>query len=130
MVVNSERTKVIATVGPACNTEEKLWELIQAGADVFRLNFSHGSHEMHHQVITMVRSINKKHGTTVALLQDLQGPKIRTGEVENNGVELVPGSRLVITTEKLVGNAERIYTSYKSMPNDVKKGDAILIDDG
>jgi len=130
MLVNSERTKVIATVGPACNTEEKLWELIQAGADVFRLNFSHGSHEMHQQVITLVRSINKKHGTTVALLQDLQGPKIRTGEVENNGVELIPGSKLIITTEKTIGNAEKIYTSYKSMPNDVKKGDAILIDDG
>jgi pyruvate kinase len=130
MVVNSARTKVIATVGPACNTEEKLWELVQAGADVFRLNFSHGSHEMHLQVINLVRSINKKHGTSVALLQDLQGPKIRTGDVENNGVELIGGQKLIITTEKIIGNSERIYTSYKSMPQDVKVGDAILIDDG
>ncbi len=130
MVVNSERTKVIATVGPACNTEEKLWELVQAGADVFRLNFSHGSHEMHLQVIKLVRAINEKYGTSVALLQDLQGPKIRTGEVENNGVELIGGQKLIITTEKIIGNSERIYTSYKAMPRDVKAGDAILIDDG
>jgi pyruvate kinase len=130
MVVNFERTKVIATVGPASNTEEKLWELIQAGADVFRLNFSHGSHEIHQEVINIVRGINKKHGTSVALLQDLQGPKIRTGEVENNGVELVQGQKLIITTEKITGNAERIYTSYKAMPRDVKVGDSILIDDG
>jgi pyruvate kinase len=130
MVVNFERTKVIATVGPASNTEEKLWELIQAGADVFRLNFSHGSHELHQQVINTVRSINQKQGTAIALLQDLQGPKIRTGEVENNGVELVKGQKLIITTEKVIGNAERIYTSYLAMPRDVNPGDAIMIDDG
>lgn len=130
MVVNFDRTKVIATVGPASNTEEKLWELIQAGAGVFRLNFSHGSHELHQEVINLVRGINKKQGTSVALLQDLQGPKIRTGEVENNGVELVQGQTLILTTEKVIGNAERIYTSYKAMPRDVKPGDAILIDDG
>lgn len=130
MVVNFERTKVIATVGPASNTEEKLWELIQAGADVFRLNFSHGSHELHQQVINTVRSINQKQGTAIALLQDLQGPKIRTGEVENNGVELLRGQKLIITTEKVIGNAERIYTSYLAMPRDVNPGDAIMIDDG
>ena len=130
MVVNFERTKVIATVGPASNTEEKLWELIQAGADVFRLNFSHGSHEIHQQVINTVRSINKKQGTAIALLQDLQGPKIRTGDIENNGVELISGQKLIITTEKVIGNAERIYTSYLAMPNDVNPGDAIMIDDG
>jgi pyruvate kinase len=130
MVVNFERTKVIATVGPASNTEEKLWELIQAGADVFRLNFSHGSHELHQQVINTVRSINQKQGTAIALLQDLQGPKIRTGEVENNGVDLVKGQKLIITTEKVIGNAERIYTSYLAMPRDVNPGDAIMIDDG
>ena len=130
MVVNFERTKVIATVGPASNTEEKLWELIQAGADVFRLNFSHGSHELHQQVINTVRGINQKKGTAIALLQDLQGPKIRTGDVENNGVELVRGQKLIITTEKVIGNAERIYTSYLAMPRDVNPGDAIMIDDG
>ncbi len=125
-----KKTKVIATVGPACNTEEKLWELVQAGVNIFRLNFSHGSHEDHLKVINHVRNINAKHGTSICLLQDLQGPKIRTGEVENNGVELVPGEKIILTTEKVIGNSKRIYTSYKSMPRDVKAGDAILIDDG
>jgi pyruvate kinase len=130
MQIPDKRTKIIATVGPACNTEEKLIELIGAGADVFRLNFSHGSHEMHLQVINHIKNIRKKYGYTVGMLQDLQGPKIRTGEVENNGVELKVGQKLIITTEKVIGNAERIHTSYLAMPKDVKPGDAILIDDG
>lgn len=129
-LISFNRTKIIATVGPASNTEAKLWELVQAGVDVFRLNFSHGSHEDHLKVIHLIRAINKKHGTTIAILQDLQGPKIRTGEVENNGVELKVGQQLILTTEKVIGNAERIYTSYKSMPRDVKPSDRILIDDG
>ncbi|MDX2195168.1 MAG: pyruvate kinase [Cytophagales bacterium] len=130
MIIPFNRTKIIATVGPASNTEDKLLELIKAGVDVFRLNFSHGSHEEHLKVIQLIRSINQKHDTTISILQDLQGPKIRTGEVENNGVEIVRGNKLIITTEKIVGNAQKIYTSYKAMPRDVKKGDKILIDDG
>lgn len=130
MEIPFNRTKILATVGPASNTPEKLWELVQAGADVFRLNFSHGSHEDHLKVINHIKALNAKHGTTIAMLQDLQGPKIRTGEVENNGVELVPGAKLTITTDKVIGNAERIYTSYTLMPRDVKPGDRILIDDG
>jgi pyruvate kinase len=129
-IIPFNRTKIIATVGPASNTEEKLWELVKAGVDVFRLNFSHGSHEEHLKVINLIRGLNAKHGTTIAMLQDLQGPKIRTGEVENNGVELINGQKLILTTEKVIGNAVRIYTSYKSMPRDVNKGDRILIDDG
>jgi len=125
-----KKTKVIATVGPACNTEEKLWELAQSGVDIFRLNFSHGSHEDHLKVIKFVRGLNEKHGTNICLLQDLQGPKIRTGEIENNGVDLVEGKTIILCTEKIIGNADRIYTSYKMMPRDVKAGDAILIDDG
>lgn len=125
-----KRTKIIATVGPACNTEEKLLDLVKAGVDVFRLNFSHGSHEGHLEVIKAIRNLREKHGVTVAMLQDLQGPKIRTGEVENNGVELKNGQKLILTTEKIVGNAERIYTSYLAMPRDVNTGDRILIDDG
>ncbi|TAF77766.1 MAG: pyruvate kinase [Bacteroidetes bacterium] len=124
------RTKILATVGPASNTPEKLWELVQAGADVFRLNFSHGSHEDHLKVINHIKALNAKYGTSIAMLQDLQGPKIRTGEVENNGVELKNGAKLIITTEKVIGNAERIYTSYTLMPRDVSPGDRILIDDG
>lgn len=130
MEIPFNRTKILATVGPASNTPEKLWELVKAGADVFRLNFSHGSHEDHLKVINHIKALNLKYGTTIAMLQDLQGPKIRTGEVENNGVELISGKKLTITTEKVIGNAERIYTSYTLMPRDVSVGDRILIDDG
>ncbi|EMR03047.1 pyruvate kinase [Cesiribacter andamanensis] len=124
------KTKIVATVGPACNSREKLKELALAGVDVFRLNFSHGSHEEHLQVVQYVRSINEELGTHIALLQDLQGPKIRTREVENNGVELKAGQELVITTERVLGNSHLISTSYEAMPQDVKSGDMILVDDG
>jgi pyruvate kinase len=126
----SKKTKIIATVGPACNTKEKLWELVLAGANIFRLNFSHGNHEGHLQVIKYIRELNKEHNANISILQDLQGPKIRTDEVENNGVELVEGKQIIITKEKCLGTKDKISTSYKSLTSDVKVGDAILIDDG
>jgi pyruvate kinase len=124
------KTKIVATVGPACNTKEKLAELIRAGVDVFRLNFSHGTHEDHLKVVKYVRELNEELGSTVCLLQDLQGPKIRTNEVENNGVEIIPGQELLITTDDSIGTSKQISTSYKDLPADVKIGDMILIDDG
>ncbi|ABG58671.1 pyruvate kinase [Cytophaga hutchinsonii] len=126
----NKKTKIIATVGPACNTKEKLWELVQAGANIFRLNFSHGTHDVHQGVINAIRELRKEHNVNIAILQDLQGPKIRTDEVENNGVELVAGAQIVITKEKMLGTKDKISTSYKMLTSDVKKGDAILIDDG
>ncbi len=130
MKIHFNRTKVIATVGPASNTKEMLLNLVKTGVDVFRLNFSHGSHEDHLKVVRFVRELNQEHNLNIGLLQDLQGPKIRTREVENNGVNLLPGSRLVLTNEKLVGNTERISTTYLEMADDVKAGDRILLDDG
>ncbi|HYG37178.1 MAG TPA: pyruvate kinase [Cytophagales bacterium] len=130
MNVKFTKTKIVATVGPASNSKEKLLELIQAGVDVFRLNFSHGSHEDHQKVIENVRSLNEEHNLNICLLQDLQGPKIRTREVENNGVELVPGEKLIITMENVVGNSTRISSSYTALAEDVQIGDTILIDDG
>jgi pyruvate kinase len=124
------KTKIIATVGPASNSKEKLTELIKAGVDVFRLNFSHGSYEAHQEVIDRVREINKELGTHICLLQDLQGPKIRTRDVENGQVDIVEGQDLIITTEKIVGTSSKISTTYESLPNDVSIGDMILIDDG
>ncbi len=125
------KTKIIATVGPACNTREKLLELVIAGVDVFRLNFSHGSHDEHLCVIQAIRSINAEFNANVGILLDLQGPKIRIDNVENNGVELKKGSNLVITTEEtIVGNAEHVSCTYLSLPRDVKNGDSIFIDDG
>ncbi|MFT4736158.1 MAG: pyruvate kinase [Cyclobacteriaceae bacterium] len=125
-----KRSKIVATVGPASNNKETLIELIKAGANVFRLNFSHGTHEDHQKVIELVSQINIELGTHIALLQDLQGPKIRVNKVENDAVEIEVGNPLVITTDELVGTAERVSTSYKGIVNDVATGDSILIDDG
>jgi pyruvate kinase len=104
--------------------------LIIGGVDVFRLNFSHGTHDLHLPVIQAIKELREEMGTYVSILQDLQGPKIRVEEVENNGVELVPGNILTITIDKIVGNASRVSTSYQSLPTDVAIGDMILIDDG
>lgn len=126
----TKKTKIIATVGPASNTKEKLWQLAQAGANVFRLNFSHGTHEGHAQVIKFVRELNAEKGANLALLQDLQGPKIRTDEVAGNGVELIPGAKIVIQKDKIVGTKERISSSYGALTADLNIGDTVLIDDG
>ena len=125
-----KKSKIVATIGPASNNKETLIKLIEAGANVLRLNFSHGTHEVHKKVIDMVREIIDEKGVQVALLQDLQGPKIRVNEVENNGVEIVPGQQLIIGIDEVVGNSQRVSTSYKDIVKDAKKGDVILIDDG
>jgi pyruvate kinase len=123
------KTKIVATVGPASNSKEMLLALAKEGVDVFRLNFSHGTHEDHQKVINFVREINAELGTHIALLQDLQGPKIRVNEVRE-GTILKPHETLIITTEELVGDKEMVSTSYKGLPKDVKPGDMVLIDDG
>ncbi|WP_114752176.1 pyruvate kinase [Pleomorphovibrio marinus] len=124
------KTKILATVGPASNNEETLTELVMAGADIFRLNFSHGTHEIHAEVVKLIRKINKDHKQNIGILQDLQGPKIRVGEVENNGVLIKPGEQITITSEPVMGNASLVSTVYQNLPNDVVSGDRILIDDG
>lgn len=127
--ISYNKTKIVATVGPASNNKEMLRALIKEGVDVFRLNFSHGTHDDHLKVIGFVNELNKEMGTSVALLQDLQGPKIRVNDVQP-GVELIPGQELIITTRQLTGNNEIVSTSYEGLPRDVKNGDMILIDDG
>jgi pyruvate kinase len=127
--ISYNKTKIVATVGPASNSKEMLRALVKEGVDVFRLNFSHGTHDQHQKVIDFVREINREMGTNVALLQDLQGPKIRVQDVQD-GVTLVSGQEFIITTRQLVGNNEIASTSYESLPKDVKVGDMILIDDG
>lgn len=130
MTVTYNKTKIVATVGPASNSKETLRQLILAGVDVFRLNFSHGSHEDHKKVIDLIKELREETGTHVAMLQDLQGPKIRVQVVENNGVQINPGDRLTITTHEVLGTATLVSTSYKNLPQDVKPGDKILLDDG
>ncbi|MGI4875213.1 MAG: pyruvate kinase [Janthinobacterium lividum] len=130
-VVTFNRTKIVATVGPASNTYERLSVLVREGVDVFRLNFSHGSHEDHLSVINLVRRLNKDLRTNVGLLQDLQGPKIRLGDVEGGQVEIKPGDKIkVVCGEKEISTATRLATIYLGLARDVKPGDKILLDDG
>jgi len=124
------RTKIVATVGPACDTYDKLLELVKCGVNVFRLNFSHGGHDDKKKIIDYIREINVKEPYNIAILGDLQGPKLRVGEMENGGIDVVPGDTLTFTNEKLVGTKERIYVSYPNLHKDVKVGNKILIDDG
>jgi len=127
---SSHKTKIVATVGPACDTYEGLLTLVKAGVNVFRLNFSHGSHEDKLRIIEYIRQINKTEPYTVAILADLQGPKLRVGEIENNALPLKKGDILTFVNEKLVGNMEKIYVSYPDLYKDLRPGQKILLDDG
>ena len=124
------RTKIVATVGPACDTYEKLLELVKAGVNVFRLNFSHGAHEDKARIIEFIRKINKSEPYNIAIIGDLQGPKLRVGEIENGAIDVVAGDILTFTNEKIVGTKQRIFVSYPKLHEDVKVGNKILIDDG
>jgi len=124
------KTKIVATLGPASAKPDVLYSMFNAGLDVCRLNFSHGSQADHQEVLDTIRSINKKYKYNVGILADLQGPKIRIGTVKDGGIHLVNGSRTVITTQECVGNEERIYITYQNFPQDVKAGEIILLDDG
>jgi len=125
-----KRTKIVATVGPSCDSYEQLLELVRAGVNVFRLNFSHGGHEDKARVINFICDINKTEPYNIAILADLQGPKLRVGDLEEGKMELKEGDVLTFTNEKLVGNFDRIYVSYPNLATDVKVGEKILIDDG
>ncbi len=125
------KTKIVATVGPSSDTFEKLLELVRAGVNVFRLNFSHGTNEDKAKIIENIRLINQKEPYNICILADLQGPKLRVGEIENGSLNLQYGDILTFTSrEKVVGTKERIYVSYPRLHEDVKVGDKILIDDG
>src|SRR6266699_1816469 len=125
------RTKIVCTIGPATSSEEQLERLMRAGMNVARLNFSHGTHDEHAVVIERIRALSSRLGCSIAVLQDLQGPKIRTGALQGGQpVRLVDGSDVTITTRPIVGNGQIISTTYKDLPLDVKVNDRILLDDG
>jgi pyruvate kinase len=124
------KTKIIATIGPATSSKEVLKELILKGVNICRINCSHGSYDDHAQVIDDIRALNQELGAAVGVLVDLQGPKIRVHEVENNGIELISGNEIIITTKKIVGTPTKISINYQDLPRDVKKGEQILLDDG
>ncbi len=124
-------TKIVCTIGPASSSEERIEQLICAGMNVARLNFSHGTQNDHAIVIERIRSISARLGCAVAILQDLQGPKIRTGQLKDGQpVMLVDGAECTITTRPIVGDADMFSTTYQPLPHDVKVGDRILLDDG
>ncbi len=126
-----ERTKIVATLGPSCDSPEMITKLIQNGVDVFRLNFSHGNHKSHAEYIKRIRQISDQFESPVAIMMDLQGPKIRTGPlVDGQPVTLLPEQPFVITTRPVPGDRRCVGTSWPTLPNDVTSGDRILVSDG
>ena len=124
------KTKILATLGPATSSVEKLEALINAGADAFRLNFSHGNYESFEQLFQNIDAVCKKKSMPIAILIDLQGPKIRIGNLEKDEIEILNGQKIEITTDKVTGTKDLISTSYKLLPKDAQVGNDILIDDG
>lgn len=123
-------TKVIVTLGPASNSKGIIHQMINEGVDVFRLNFSHSTKDEHLKLIDIITELNLELGTNVSILADLQGPKLRVGEVENNLLNLAEGEIITFVTEKCSGTKDHLYMSYQEFPKDVNPGETILIDDG
>ena len=130
MIIKDNKTKIIATYGPACASDEVFGNMIKNGVDVFRFNFSHGDYDFHLKGFQKVKDFNKQHGTHIAILADLQGPKIRVGEVENGSILLVTGHQLLVTNQKQISTLEKLYVSYDRLGEDVNVGEDILVDDG
>lgn len=129
--MNKRKTKIVCTIGPATSGVEKLIELINSGMDAARLNFSHGTHEDHKKAIQDIREAEVVTGKPVAIIQDLQGPKIRTGKLKDGQAELLDGQKFVITCDELEeGDSKRVSTSYRDLAKDVKPGKNLLLDDG
>lgn len=124
------KTKIIATIGPASSSPEVLKELYQKGANVFRVNFSHGSYESHKKIIDTIAQINLELNASIGIIADLQGPKLRIGEVENNRILLKRGEIIEVTTQPCISTAQKLYVSYDKLIEDVNPGEVILIDDG
>lgn len=124
-----KKTKIIATLGPASSTKEVMTDLIKSGVDIFRINFSHADYELVKNNVRLIREINEELGTSVGILGDLQGPKLRVGVVKE-GSYLNPGDILTFTNDKIEGDSKRVYMTYTEFPRDVQVGERILIDDG
>lgn len=130
MKVRINKTKIVATWGPSCADINVMEEMVRSGLDVFRFNMSHGSHEVHLDGFKKVRKINQDHNLNIAILADLQGPKIRIGKVRDNMEVLEKDQIIEITNKECVSTFKKLYISYKNLPKEVEPGDAILIDDG
>jgi len=128
--IHSQNTKIVATVGPASSSYENLLALTQAGVDVFRLNFSHGTHEDHSKVIQHIQKINITFNTHISVLADLQGPKLRVGKIQDNALPLESGDIITLVSEEVIGTREKIYMSYEQFAEDCEVGERIMMDDG
>jgi pyruvate kinase len=124
------RTKIVVTLGPATSDRNMIERLIRAKVNVIRLNFSHGSHQEHSQRIQLLREVADKNNHPITLMQDLQGPKIRTGEIENGEVRIKQGQSLTLTVEPVVGTADIVSVDFADLPNSVRPGGRIMLDDG
>ncbi|MCI9845344.1 pyruvate kinase [Flavobacterium pectinovorum] len=129
-MLTNKKTKIVATLGPACSTREIIKDMIEAGVNVFRINFSHADYEGVKEKINIIRGLNEEFGYTTAILGDLQGPKLRVGVMEE-GTVVNDGDIITFTTaEDIVGNAKKAFMKYQNFPNDVNVGERILLDDG
>ena len=129
-MLTNKKTKIVATLGPACSTKEIIKDMIDAGVNVFRVNFSHADYEDVKNKISIIRGLNEEFGYTTAILGDLQGPKLRVGVMED-GVVVNDGDLITFTTaEDILGTAKKVFMKYKNFPNDVNPGERILLDDG
>src|ERR1700761_8311283 len=130
MKLTYNRTKIVATMGPASAKKDVLMSMIKAGVNVCRLNFSHGRPEDHQKTIDTIREINAQYKVNIGILADLQGPKIRIGLVKDGGIHLVNGKHINITTHECIGDDNQIYITYETFPQDVRANEIILLDDG
>ncbi|WP_342646724.1 pyruvate kinase [Mucilaginibacter sp. CSA2-8R] len=130
MKLSFNRTKIVATMGPASAKKDVLLAMVKAGVNVCRLNFSHGRAEDHQKTIDLIREINEQYKTNIAMLADLQGPKIRIGLVKDGGIHLVNGKHINMTTRECIGDENQIYITYETFPQDVQTNEIILLDDG
>ena len=128
-MASTKKTKIVATLGPACDSPEMLEKMSLAGVNVFRINFSHAEHDHVRETVANIREMNAKLGHNVAILADLQGPKLRVGDM-GEGFKLIKGNTFVFTTTKCKGSAEKAFMTYKNFPKDVNVGEKILVDDG
>ena len=124
------RTKIVCTIGPACDTREKIDAMIRAGMDVARINFSHGNHSQHLRTLRIIRQAATGKGEPVSIVMDLQGPKIRIGDLKTPSVDLKAGAKVTIRTRPVIGDPQTLSTTYQHLPKDVKVGNRILLDDG
>lgn len=130
MPLQNKKTKIVATIGPATESQDMLTKLINAGMNVARLNMSHGDHAEHGGRVKNIRAVSEKLGIPVAILQDLSGPKIRTGSYTTERITIENGQEIILTSEEVVGDATRIYINYPKLPQEVKKDSVIMLDDG